>query len=510
MAHPVASIAAIDDRFCFITDTDPEDVHDYQLHLSAGTKLERHALAWFAFTAERTNALAIWCDHDHGVESWRDRPRYENPILWGVVDRDLLAQATNPPAAILVHPSLLPSEAASPAAEWRRDLLLKGAALQSTAHIPRLLASVLRIPERAEIAPTGDDFPDLWSSDPRGSPPRPGKVAHLPATIIKRGARPAVAVAEEDGGKEQIQVVIPTRDEAGMLEEAVNSLLDFAAHPDRIRIMIVDNRSEKAETFRCFERLKAYGNIEIMPLDEPFNWSRANNVAVARSNAENIVFANNDIKMLTKGWDGLVVGFLRRDDIGVVGTRLLYPDGKIQHAGMLFGTGEGSPIHDGVGVEDISCGPLDRFDLTHAAVAVTGAFMAITRTMFEQVGGFDALRLPVGYNDIDLCLRVRATGHNILYTPAIELIHFESKTRGLNNSRARVAWDQGELASMHQRWGGALTDDPGYNLHWSRQHIFDGFREPTMREVLAHIDLSASGKPWQVSPRSSFTNGWDI
>jgi len=506
MAHPVASMAA-DDRFRFVTARETAGETDHQLHIGAGTKLDPHALAWFAFVAERTGALAIWCDHDHAVENWHDRPRYENPILWGVIDPDLLAQVVNPPAAILVHPSLATFDLDADPAERRRGLLLKAAAKRSAAHIPRLLASVLRIPERAEIAPTGDDAPDLWSSDPRGSPPRPGSVIDLSVEIVDRRHRPAVAIAPIVRAGERIHIIIPTRDESAMLETAVTSLLDLATQRNHIDITIVDNRSACSETLACFHRLKALGNIGILPLDEPFNWSRANNVAVAASSAENIVFANNDIEMLTPGWDDILLGFLQREDVGLVGARLLYPDGKLQHAAMLFGTGEGSPVHDGVHADGHVTGPQDRFDLTHAAVAVTGAFMAVTRAVFDQVGGFDALRLPVGYNDIDFCLRVRATGRKILYTPAIEAIHHESKTRGMNDTRARVAWDQGELATMHDRWGSALTEDPGYSLHWSRQHVYGGFREPTMREILHRIDRSASEHPWLVVSRSPLPDG---
>jgi GT2 family glycosyltransferase/tetratricopeptide (TPR) repeat protein len=497
--HPLASMAAADGRFRFVAAAEPMTGIYYQLHLSAGTILDRHALAWFAFTADRTSALAVWCDHDHAVEHWRDRPRYEHPILWGVIDPDLLAQVVNPPAAVLVHSSLLATDHAEMAAERRRSLMLRAAARQSSAHIPRLLASVLRIPERAEIAPIGDDFPDLWSADPRGSPPRPGPVREWPLTIMERGQRPAVAIAPMIRPDERIHIIIPTRDESRMLETAVASLLDMAARRERIAITIVDNRSRQPETAAAFVRLQAQAGVDVLPLDEPFNWSRANNVAAARSGAENIVFANNDIEMLTPGWDDILLGFLQREDVGLVGTRLLYPDGKLQHAAMLFGTGEGSPVHDGQHADGRTTGPQDRFDLTHAAVAVTGAFMAVTRDIFDQIGGFDALRLPVGYNDIDFCLRVRTLGQKILYTPAIELIHHESKTRGMNDTRARVALDQGELASMHARWGGALTGDPGYNLHWTHQHVYGGFREPTMREILDHIDLGGMENPWLLS-----------
>jgi hypothetical protein len=170
---------------------------------------------------------------------------------------------------------------------------------------------------------------------------------------------------------------------------------------------------------------------------------------------------------------------------------------------MVFGIGEGSPTHDGVHSSIEDPGPQDRFDLTHAVPAVTGAFMAIRRDLFDRVGGFDALGLAVAYNDVDLCLRVRAEGLKILYTPAIELIHHESKTRGFNDNREKIAWDQGELRAIYARWGEALIEDPGYNPHWSRSRLYDGFRDPTMRQILDHIDRSAQPNPWLVKRSGS-------
>ena len=185
--------------------------------------------------------------------------------------------------------------------------------------------------------------------------------------------------------------------------------------------------------------------------------------------------------------DGLLLGYLQREDVGVVGARLLYPDHTIQHVGIIFGH-DGAPRHEGVGAAADDPGPLGRWQATRAVGAVTGAFLGVRATLLDEVGGFDQ-RLFIGYNDIDFCLRIRATGRSVLYTPVIELTHFELKTRGLNNTRDRLAWDQSELAELYRRWGRALVVDRGYNPHWSRHgQPFEWMREPPLSTILEHLD----------------------
>jgi GT2 family glycosyltransferase len=504
-AHPVASLANIDPRIDMAPIEAAIEVSEgYCLHLSAGTVLHPLALQWFAFAVARTGALAAWSDHDHAVEHWRTVLQYETPQFWGVFDLDLLAQTRFPPAAVMVHHSLWPNlaDGCEDAAEQRRTLLLRASAMGSPVHIPHILASVLRIPERAEAAPPADDFAGRWSTDPAGSPPRAGAVPGTTILIEERVNRPSVGISAVRDADERLQIIIPTRDEAALLAIAVESLMAKCRVRSRVEMVIVDNRSTSRETFATLDMLKSRWGVQIMTLDEPFNWSRANNLAAQLSTAENIVFANNDVEMLTNDWDDLLLGYLQRPDIGAVGTRLLYPDTGVQHAGVLFGLGEGSPIHDGLRAGTSDPGPLDRFDIVHAVAAVTGAFMGVPRELFVRIGGFDERGLAISYNDVDLCLQIRAEALNILYAPTIELIHHESKTRGLNDNRAKVAWDQGELKTIHARWGASLTEDPGYNPHWSRSRPFDGYRAPTTHQVLTHIDASARPHPWQVTRRS--------
>ena len=283
-----------------------------------------------------------------------------------------------------------------------------------------------------------------------------------------------------------------------MLEKACATLLSLAAEPGSIDLTIVDNRSQEADTLALLARLATRSGTSIVTFDEPFNWSRANHVGMAASSAEIVLFANNDVEMLTPGWDHLLRGYLSRDDVGAVGCRLLYPDGRLQHGGILFGLDECKPIHDGPFARPEATGPQDRFVLTHCTSAVTGAFLAARRVDIDRIGGFDERGLMIAFNDIDFCLALRRAGLRILYAPAISLVHHESKTRGINDIATRVAWDLGELGTLRARWGDSLFVDPGYNPHWSVDRQYDGYRDPPTALILDHLDLSSCLNPWHV------------
>ena len=489
-AQPVASLA-FDPRIRFGGDT---PACDYVLHVSAGTILDAQALGWFKFALARTGAAAAWCDSDHAVDHWRNGMRFDDPQLWGVFDLDMMAQAVVGPPAVAVRPSTRSIDEARHADAWR-TLLIRAAASGPAVHIPRLLASVLRAPEQAADAPQAGDL-----APPQGAQPLPGPVAGTSLILRAQPHGPCISVSDRPTSKERIQIVMPTRDGAAMVEKACSTLLGLAASPERIDLTIVDNRSRDDETIALLARLAERPDTTVVPFDEPFNWSRANHVGMAAASAEIVLFANNDVEMLTDRWDDLLRGYLARPDIGAVGCRLLYPDASLQHCGILFGLADGKPIHDGPRVPEAVTGPQDRYVLTHCASAVTGAFLAARRDVIGQVGGFDEIGLMIAHNDIDFCLRIRAADLKVLYAPAISLIHHESKTRGLNDVAVKVAWDLGELGSLHARWGESLVVDPGYNPHWSTDRQYDGYRDPPLDHILAHIDLSAMTNPWLIQP----------
>lgn len=493
--HPVASLADLDGRVLFCDEGQdlPASHCDADVYLSAGTRLDPHALSWIAHVLHTTDVAACMCDWDHCVTHWNGPDHYFDPVLRGVFDPDWVLTTDFPPPLVGVRTGSSVPEPRDP--DGRRAVL---AALDESAvaHIALPLASVMRIPDRAVEAPAhrsadGEVVP-VWSLEPRGFPPLPGTGERAGLTIDARRDRPyltcGIPVAEPS-----IRVIIPTRDLPDMLERMVESLLGCAALPERVRITILDNRSREEASIACFARLRTRTGIEVLSYDAPFNWSQMNNVASQASSEPILVFANNDMEMVSAAWDHRIAGQLARTDVGIVGARLLYPDGQLQHAGMWMGLAEGSPVHAGVFAADEDAASDPLFDHVQAVAAVTGAFMAITRAHFDELGGFDAQAFAIAYNDVDLCLASRTAGRKILYDPGIELVHHESRTRGMNDNREKIAWDQGELRALYRKWREALNQNPALSPWWTQRAPYRDLRplSPAFDPVL----LTSSWRP---------------
>lgn len=491
--HPVASLTDIDSRISFASQVAQFDTSAgaAQVYISAGTALHPDALAWIISTLS-TQASACMTDWDHCIANWDEPVRHFDPQLHGAFDIDWLLTTDFPPPLIAVHADQASLRARGP--EGRRELLANVAISPGeVAHIPMPLASVSRIPVRAEAARQLGHDASIWSLEPKGYPPAAEPVAQGKLRILKRPGRPPLTCGSIQNSSEAIRVIIPTRDCADLLEPMVESLIAHADRPDILRLTIVDNRSQEDATALLLDRLAGKKGVDILPYDRPFNWSQINNAAAAGATEELLVFANNDVAMLTPCWDRHLRGQLGRPDVGIIGSRLLYPDGSIQHAGMLMGLADGSPTHEmGKDVDDIA----SRLDRVRAVPAVTGAFMGVRREVFQRLGGFDAVRFAIAYNDVDLCLAARAVGLRVLYDPGIELIHYESRTRGLNDSRLKIAWDQGELRSLYEKWGEALRQNPFLSPWWSAFAPFvsiEAGKEDRVLDWMAFTEMGTRG-----------------
>lgn len=475
---PVASFAQTDERVAFAPRDSEQAVGEgIAILLDAGTVLDRETIAWLSFALLRSGAAAAYADHDHGVADPAFRMLRADPVLYGTFDEALFAGG---PAPAVIAVSDTNEAISGKGVRDRRAMLIEAGQRGRVAHVPRLLATQLSLPL---VARTGRAEPD---------DAKPGRLAPL-----VRPASLSIAPVPRD---DQIAVIIPTRDGAGLLSRAIASLRATARRPERLDIVVVDNRSIAADTAILFRRLEEERTARIVPFDAPFNWSLASNLGAASSDAPLIVFANNDVEMLSPGWDDVVADTLSAAQVGAVGARLLYPDRTIQHAGIAFGFGPGGTEHEGRGIPAVNHGPGQRYAIRHAVSAVTGAFLAVRRADFHRVSGFDAGRLMIAHSDVDFCLRLRELGRTILYCPEIEAIHHEGATRGRNQTKAAIAWDEGERMDLLARWGETLVEDPGISPYWQRgEKPFDLLREPTTRGILAQIDRSASDYPWMPS-----------
>lgn len=327
-----------------------------------------------------------------------------------------------------------------------------------------------------------------------------GSIAHVPLVLGSCRATPPFAgdAIEPEVAAADISIIIPTRDNPELLRAAIAALRATALAPERIELVIVDNGSRSIEAKALLAELAAQPRVSIVPFDAPFNWSRANNLGAAAARGELLVFLNDDTEMRTQRWDQLLAGLLADPAIGVVGARMLYPNGSIQHGGFVFGMDNG-PQHEGRWMDGDDSGPSGRWLATRQAAAVTGAFMAMRRAVYGEIGGFDEATFAVDFADVDLCLRLRARRLAVAYCGGITLLHHESVSRGLNLSRAKRRRMRREAAALRLRWGAAVDNDPGYHPAWSRTGCsYDGLRAMTQAQVIDYVRRSAGTNPWTI------------
>ncbi|TDH60557.1 glycosyltransferase family 2 protein, partial [Dankookia rubra] len=262
-------------------------------------------------------------------------------------------------------------------------------------------------------------------------------------------------------------VIVPTRDHPDLLARCAEGVLQDTAYAP-LELLVIDNGSTEPATHALLGRLRQDPRVRVLDAPGPFNYAALNNRAVAAARGEVLVLLNNDVAVIEPGWLGEMVAHALRPGIGAVGARLLYADGRVQHGGVVLGVGGvASHYHPFAGREDP--GYHGALRLVRRVAAVTAACLAMRRTVFEAVGGLDAEHLAVAFNDVDLCLRIRAAGHAIVWTPHAELYHLESVSRGFDGAPQNRERFAREVAYMRGRWGPALDADPYYSPNFSLQ-----------------------------------------
>jgi GT2 family glycosyltransferase len=258
-----------------------------------------------------------------------------------------------------------------------------------------------------------------------------------------------------------VSVIVPTRDRAALLAACAEGVLERTDYP-AIEFLIVDNGSTEAATHALFSRLRSDPRVRILPAPGPFNYSALNNHAAAEARGEVLLLLNNDIEVMADDWLRELVSHSVRPDVGAVGAKLLYADGTLQHGGVITGVG-GAADHYRLGVAREDTGYFGSLAMVREVAAATGACLALRRSVFEAVGGLDEANLAVAFNDVDFCLRIRAAGWRILWTPFAELYHLESASRGQDLTAEKAQRFARELGYLRRHWGKALMRDPFYN-----------------------------------------------
>ncbi len=292
--------------------------------------------------------------------------------------------------------------------------------------------------------------------------------------LRRRGVAADVVDAPECPGMQRIRyrlpeqlprvlIVIPTRDRLDLLRACVESIATKSTYPS-YRICVVDNGSVEPATLEYLARLREAGHL-VLRDDAPFNYSRLNNNAVREHGRdfELVCLLNNDTEVVSPGWLEELVSHAIQPGVGCVGARLWYPDGTIQHAGVVMGilscaghvhrfARRGNP------------GYMGRATLQQSFSAVTGACLLVSRNVYEAVGGLDE-SLQIAFNDVDFCLKVRAAGHRNVWTPYAELVHHESVSRGDEDTLEKMERAQREAGKIRERWRELVENDPCYSPH---------------------------------------------
>jgi glycosyltransferase involved in cell wall biosynthesis len=268
-----------------------------------------------------------------------------------------------------------------------------------------------------------------------------------------------------------VSIIVPTRNRPALLAQLAAGILQRTDYAN-FELLIVDNGSDDANALALLGQLERDGRVRLLHFPGPFNFSAINNFAAKEATGDVIMLLNNDIDVIRGDWLREMVSHAVRPDVGAVGAKLIYPNDTIQHAGVVLGiigpgVGPGVAGHSSVGLARADIGYFGHNALTRDVSAVTGACLAIRRQVYLSVGGLDEANLPVAFNDVDLCLRIAATGLRNIWTPFAELYHRESASRGSDMTAAKAARFAGECHSMRTRWGAALDNDPFYNPNLS-------------------------------------------
>jgi GT2 family glycosyltransferase len=345
-----------------------------------------------------------------------------------------------------------PSDAGLP--ELEHDLALRACeGARQVVHLPEVLC------HRRADAPPAPDAPGSGGSG----------VGHVADALLRRGENAEVApgllpdtyrIRRRTTVPVATTIVIPFRDEPRLTRTCIESI-DATRGAGRVDFVLVDNGSVQPETQTLLERLARRDDVVVVADSRPFNWSALNNAAVAQARGDVLLFLNNDIEARQPGWLDVLALQAMRPHVGAVGARLLYPDGRLQHCGVVIGVG-GAADHLLAGLDGRQPGYLNMAVASRESAAVTGACLATRREVFDKLGGFDE-SLGVDLNDIDYCLRAQREGMTVLYEAGAELIHHESPSRGF-------AGGARDIRRFIDRWRASiLAGDPYLSPHLTRK-----------------------------------------
>ena len=307
--------------------------------------------------------------------------------------------------------------------------------------------------------------------------------AHLDRAGVKATAAPGVqphfcrVAYQHDGPEPMVSIIVPTKNQLALVKRCVEAVLQKTKY-ENYELIIVDNGSTEADACAFLDQIETQeaqigARIRVLRHPGPFNFSVMNNRAVRESaRGEYLCLLNNDAAPLDGDWLGEMMVHARRPEVGIVGAKLFYPDGRIQHGGVILGVGWGSPAdHPYSRDPGESFGYWGRLQVVQDFSVVTAACMVTRRSIWEAVGGLDETSFAVAYNDVDYCLKVREQGHLVVWTPYARRRH-EASASLKTSVEGKAVKEKNERffrerQAMYERWMPRIAFDPAYNRNLS-------------------------------------------
>ena len=287
----------------------------------------------------------------------------------------------------------------------------------------------------------------------------------IPASVGQGALTGTYHTVYDWGRQPLISIIVPNKDHVGDLKKCMDSV-DSRSIYRNYEWIIVENNSTEDETFRYYDSIRDRKNVTVLTYKGAFNYSRINNFGVRHARGELLLLLNNDTEMIRPESLKAMADLCLREDVGIAGARLLYPDRTIQHAGVIVGFG-GVAGHAFCNLSSRDPGYMGRAVMTQDYSAVTAACLMVRREIFEAAGGLTE-EYAVAFNDIDFCMKVGALGKRIVYEPSAEFYHYESKSRGSEDTREKVERFRSEVERFESTWKDFLAKgDPCYNPNFS-------------------------------------------
>lgn len=293
-----------------------------------------------------------------------------------------------------------------------------------------------------------------------------------------------------------VSILIPNKDHTDDLDVCLNSFFERADYQN-YEFIIIENNSVLPETFAYYEKIeKEHDNVKVVYWEAGFNYSAINNFGFKFAKGDYIMLLNNDVELITPDIFQSMLGFCMRPEVGIVGAKLLYNDHTVQHAGVLVGAG-GLADHVFKGIHEDDPGYMGRAISSQDVSAVTAACLLVKRSVYEEVGGLED-EFQVAFNDVDFCLKVRKAGYLIVYDADVKLFHYESKSRGMEDTTERFIRFGNEMMLLNSKWDILSTFvDPYYNPNLSYLEYYKinhTIKEARKRQLIARGEYSVSKK----------------